>query len=766
MPAVRQTNFLGGEVAPALWGRTDLGLHAHGLRTCLNFFPSHHGMAVSRPGTLYCDDAKFQAEDRTQYEMVRLVPFSYADDSGALLVFGERYLRAYLLNADGSFILPYQEFVSPYSAVDLRELQWAQMGTMLVLTCPGYPPQQVSVTGTTFALAEWTTTRPETRFVRVENQNDATGYPMLVSPAPAGTLFVGDADHRPVEWEWRVTATLQDANGGLSESAAWPVTRFYDETTAGAFVMPTGNAVVLYPDRPVTLRRYTTSPGATYGGEYVVKAYNFYRGRGGIHGYVGSTAGMDFVDDGREPDFDFQPPTGQTPFLAKVGEQDRPNSIVFGEGRLIFGGTTFRPETLLMSAVGDIIGFDLPKASLSKDQALSLTLLGRRQERIRSLLSTRRLLVFTDSSVWVFGAEPLTLETMASARVEDDVGATALQPLLVSGAALWVRSKGRGVRALAPDSAGGLTGIDVSWHAQHLFQGGETTDSYGAAVTRQVVDWAYQEDPWGLVWAVRADGWLLSCTFGPDGHKAWARHWLSGQCLAVASVPRPGEDVVYVAVKRGEHVTLERLASRVRNDNGYDDVCTDGSKRHVIAMDEGITTLLADLQLPHLPDTDNLWVTAAGNAPVGPLRLVDGVIRWGATTPSTDGVDEVFESNLTGLDGVQYVVVTAGVGYHADLETLDVAGGEARTRQKTVRQVGFEVDNSKGLLVGQDAEHLTEWRQRKVTDSWLTPSMASELVVAPVSGTWDKGGRAYLRQALPLPVTVLGITREVELGGS
>ena len=47
-----------------------------------------------------------------------------------------------------------------------------------------------------------------------------------------------------------------------------------------------------------------------------------------------------------------------------------------------------------------------------------------------------------------------------------------------------------------------------------------------------------------------------------------------------------------------------------------------------------------------------------------------------------------------------------------------MAQGEARIKQKAVVKVAFEVSASKGLHVGPDFEHLTEWRQRTVADSY------------------------------------------------
>ena len=51
-----------------------------------------------------------------------------------------------------------------------------------------------------------------------------------------------------------------------------------------------------------------------------------------------------------------------------------------------------------------------------------------------------------------------------------------------------------------------------------------------------------------------------------------------------------------------------------------------------------------------------------------------------------------------------------------------------------------------------------------MSDSWSFPALASETFVVPVRGTYDRGARAVVRQSLPLPLTVLSVGREVDVG--
>ena len=111
-------------------------------------------------------------------------------------------------------------------------------------------------------------------------------------------------------------------------------------------------------------------------------------------------------------------------------------------------------------------------------------------------------------------------------------------------------------------------------------------------------------------------------------------------------------------------------------------------------------------------------------------------------------------SNVTGWVGLRY---------QPELETLDAVAGDLR--QKSVVKVGIEVSDSKGVYAGQDPSSLTQWTQRTLGAGYGVPSNASEVVEVVVQGRWDRSARVTLRQSLPLPLTVLGINREVDGGG-
>lgn len=778
MPYTRQTNFSGGELSPLLWGRTDLPLFAVGLRQAKNFFISRQGMAVSRPGTTFIRKAKST--------VARLIPFVQSDSVSYVLVMDANGTCYVISNGADTG----STFAHPYTASQLRDVRYAQVGDVMTLTHPSHAPRELRLQAGTWTLSTVDFTLVPTRFVDTLTPNQAvsTSNFRLVQEGTGYLVDSGAAKLR--EWRYMVSAVVREVGTMRTfETRAQLVTEYLANssliTSSGPggslYTLPADGRLALSSSHPLTLRRSYASD-ATYAGQYVVLGYNIFRGRGGLYGFVGSTVSFDFTDVGDEPDYRLQPPRGKDPFtyvesLPPYGSavNDWPGAVSFFEERRVFAGSGTRPGFLFFSASGSYRDFDDESLLPVATQALTYELAARRREKVRDLVHLRRLLAFTGASVWSVGGsggEPLSPETLPLVQVEDEVGAAGPSPLVVDGMALYVRAKGRGVRALVADDTGGFSPRDVSFHADHLFRG-ESQLLAGSTGARTIVEWAYQEDPWGVVWAVRDDGVLLSLTPMRDtGAFAWAQQESFGEqrvlvgdeptavtkatFTSVCVVPEGNEDGVYVLVRRNtnEPLYLERFNSRVAGVGPEVLAAVDSAKTYTNAgaYVEGDLPAYA----PHLAGWD-VYITGPDVEPMGPVTV-------GPTGTVT--LPRRVDANYTDpLTGVTSVLLYVGLPYQCDLELLDVVTTDSRAKQKTVVQVGFEVDNAVGLHLGQDADHLVEWRQRRVADSYGAIGAATELVVVPVNGKWDRAARAFLRQTLPAPVTVTGILREVDVGG-
>lgn len=779
MALVRQTNFLGGELDPKLWGRSDLGVYGRGTRRMRNFFPTHQGAAVSRPGSQFLGLAGGT--------VCRLIPF-IVDESNSLVVEMSagpgggnfRFWRNGVLvrTPDGSAVLT---VAHAYDYQFIYEVQFAQLGDVLTLTHKTYAPQELrrlTSDATTWSLTPVTFARLNPYFHDVPGQGvDVTLGPMVVVDGTHPLPPNDDATHTAREWIWLCTVVAQDlTTGALFETLPQQVTQYFNgfpiTGTNPASNLPNNN-VAVFPDRPVLLRRTTTTGIIGTPAGYTTwrpVAFNFYRGRGTLFGFVGQTLGRDFVDVGVDPDYTIQPPRGTDPFqvldaTGTVVGEDYPRACGFFQQRRAFSGGTKRPDTIEYSAVGDFYDFDPHPISVA-GEALNLTLASLRREEIRSMATMQRHMLLTRSSVWSLGGfagAPLDFDSQ-DARLESPIGATYLRPLIVDGSLLYAREKGFGVRALtyAPNRDG-FENADLSLNAQHLFTGSSSSNLAPFALPGDysLRGWAYQQDPWKLVWAVRNDGKLLSLTLDAANHvAAWAWHDTAGWFMDVVTIPEGSEDAVYLLTIRtiggGTVTAVERLTSRVQLNKNTDDCCTDCSASY-----NGAPALALTAVAPHLAGRTDVYVTGVGNDPVGPLTVaVDGTV----TLPKLPTANDKMQDDGTPDPAAVNVRLYIGLAYTPELELLDVAPGGARLQQKLVQEVALEVNGSRGLFAGQDFEHLKEWRQRTVKMAYGVPSDATDLIVITTTGSYDQHGRAAIRQAQPLPTTLVGVTRRLDGG--
>lgn len=796
MASVRQTSFASGELSRSIQGRTDLELFRHGARKLLNFVVNRQGAAVSRPGSRWAWDAK----DST----VVLVPFMLPGSSNArVLEFGNLYCRIY---DAGTWALAAGELVTPFTTSDLRLLQWAQAGNVLTVTCNTREPQEITIdtaSATIFPVRYGPPGEdlgdPPLQAVMPSIGGNPPAMPVLGAWQPT-SLFVIDAAHPPREWQYKVSTLVENnATGVVVETLPRDITEYSPgDASTGTITGPTAplpadNLLMLFSDAPIYI-----APG--YGAlippsvKWKTVEYVYYRGRGRLFGLIGSTqSNAYFADFADEPDYLTPPLRGESPF--DTGEY--PATVAYFQQRRALAGTRARGNTWWASAVGEFANYDEPVINWP-GQPLEATLLGEKRETIVSMVQIDHLFVLTDSAVWCIGRKevPLDYDTFPSVcRPVDKVGSLPIMPLVVDGTVLlYPRSEGRGLRALQP-TQDGVSGVDVSWHADHLFLG----------LNKTIVSWCYARDPWGVAWVVRDDGVLLSVTRSPDGNWAWAKHETENQqrspgdggdyYLSVCSVPHEVDgqgDVVFAAVVRGGVTRIERLVAsaydevpRYASDPDFDTNII-GSPQISYPLDSyvlaevnratGATNFtLSGKTLAHL-EGRYVWASCPGIEPLGPLLVTGGDVvippdSWGPELNEAGWVligspNGTFAAWVAaGRPGNPYSTFTAafGLAYTCDLGLLDAAPGTLN--QKSVVKVGFEVDNAQGIEVGEDFDHLVPWQQRRVVDAYAYPSAASTLADVNVKGTWNLAGRAVLRQAKPLSVTVLGITRELAPGG-
>jgi hypothetical protein len=119
-----------------------------------------------------------------------------------------------------------------------------------------------------------------------------------------------------------------------------------------------------------------------------------------------------------------------------------------------------------------------------------------------------------------------------------------------------------------------------------------------------------------------------------------------------------------------------------------------------------------------------------------------------------------------------YSHVVVGLRYDQDsvLETLDIdlgmlAGlGTVQGRRKTVTAVTLRLEQSREFLAGPDADHLVA--VKTVSSSFgAAPPLLSEPLRLALPPSWNSRGRVVIKPNGPVPLTILGIAPDIEIGG-
>jgi hypothetical protein len=228
--------------------------------------------------------------------------------------------------------------------------------------------------------------------------------------------------------------------------------------------------------------------------------------------------------------------------------------------RRVFGNTLNNPDTYFMSQPGAFKNFDSRIPTIASD-AITGSPWSLQVNGIQFfVVLPAGLGAFTGLSAWLLvgaGSFATNVQPISpSSQVAQPLAFTGCSPLLppikINYDVLYVTSKGSYYYDLPYQLYALSEPIDLTMFSSHLF------DNF----TIREHTWA--ETPFKLLWSVRSDGCLLSCTFLKQQQVAgWARHDTNGQFLSVASVVEPviatpelGDlltdkaDAVYFAVER------------------------------------------------------------------------------------------------------------------------------------------------------------------------------------------------------------------------
>jgi hypothetical protein len=428
----------------------------------------------------------------------------------------------------------------------------------------------------------------------------------------------------------------------------------------------------------------------------------------------------------------------------------------FFQQRLILAAAVNGPQTMNFSQPGSYFNYNISNP-IEPDDAIEVTLASGVLNEIQSLLPTAPgLIVFTDKASWLVNGGSLGSSISPSAIVanlQSANGANDVPPILNNYDILFIESKGSVVRDSTYNYyAQVFTGTDISVVSSHLFYG------------YQITEWAWAQEPFKLVWAIRNDGTMLTLTFAKEQEFiAWTHHDTQGLFQSVATGVEATEDsvgfldAIYTVVERvinGNTVKyIERVAERIFTNGVTDAWCVDAAIRY-----DGTATLAFQGAIQLAAAT----VIGLATDDLGNVTVITPFVM-----PTTGS----FTLPAPALPAVGYTRVTIGLPFLPQLQTLPIDTGEPtiQGKMKKISAVTVRVTDTLGLQIGSDFNNLVNMKDLIVGQ---VGSSTNQVVTNLVDGDaqqivdpkWATQGQFCIQQSLPYPATITGVMPELTVG--
>lgn len=684
-------------------------------------------------------------------------------------------------NASFWYLIPSTayEIPNPYAEADLFDIHYVQSADVMTLVHPNYAPRELRRLGAT----TWTLSTIN------------FGSPIAAPTGVTVTAYIPtSASVNPDTYEtmsYVVTAVASDEIG---------------ESVASSVATVSNNIFV-------TGATNTISWGAVSG----AARYRVYKQLGGLYGYIGSTTTTSIVDNNIAPDLSVTPPIYDNEF---VSAGNYPGAVSYFEQRRCFAGTTNEPQKIWMTKSGteSNLSYGLP---IRDDDRIEFRVAAREANTIRHIVPLTQLLLLTGSAEWrvsSLNSDEITPTTI-SVRPQSYIGASNVQPVIINNALVYCAARGGHVRELGYNwQANGFITNDLSIRSANLFDSFQISDMAFAKAPLQMI-WFVSTS--GLLLGLT---YVPEQQIG-----AWHKHQTDGTFESCAVVAEGVEDRLYVVVKRTiGGVTkryIERMASRHFESisdaffvdsgatfNGTNTTAT------TVTVSGGTTwgpadllTITASSAIFTFPGTSDVGdaivlTDAAGNKyrltirsttsttvaqarvdntlpvalrntainaysfarnVIGGLTWLEGktvsVLADGAVQPQ-----KVVTSGSITIDRAS-TIVHIGLPIEADLQSLPLAmgidNGMGQGRYKNVNKAWLRVFQSSGIFIGPDENNLVEAKQRTTEPYGTPPALKTQEIQIMLTPSWLDSGQVFVRQSDPLPLTIVGMTLEVAIGG-
>ena len=646
-----QTNFTTGEIDPLLTSRIDINQYYNGLDKARNVLIQPQGGVVRRPGLEYVDTIPSAANPQNG---CRLVPFEFSTSQSYMLLFvnNRMYIYKNKVLVTNINASGNDYLTTTISSSYITFMDYAQSADTLIVVHEDMQPKQI-----TRGASDSTWTISDITFEYI--------------PQYAFTISTTNGSHNLTPSEVDGNITISTSGGTFSASDVGQYVEANDGIGRARIVNFVSSSEV---DAIVEIPFFNTDAIA---------------------------AGSWFVERGYEDTWS--------------ASKGWPRTVTFHQGRLYFGGSKSRPNTIFASRVARF--FDFNPGETLDDDAIVATLATDSVNAITGLFAGRDLQIFTKGGEFFISQaslDPITPNNIVVSTATRRGAKEGIKPVGAESGTLFIQRAGKALREfLFSDVELSYISNNISLLSSHLLKSPSDMALRKATSTD--------------------DGDLLLIVNGQDGSLA-TYSILRGQnviapslCTVDGTFEKVAVDVdtIYFVVKRTINGSTVYYIEAFNDDN-----TTDSNVLLIGASLPGTTTVTG---LNHL---EGKTVKV----------IVDDVMQN----------EKVVSSGQIIIDSVPTAYIEIGLDYIPEIKTLPVelklSSGNIIAQRKRIVEATANMYLTQNLtLNGNDfiftaGEFYTGLKRRK-----------------PMLG-YDKKGQMTFSQSEPLFFTLLGIEFKVSVG--
>jgi hypothetical protein len=441
-----QTNFTSGELDPKLQGRIDIKHYYNGADRFRNAVAIPQGGARRRGGLEYIADVPDNGSGNPS--KTRLEPFQFSTITRYLLLFAHETIVVYKDGVEQTTV------TTPYGEDDLALIDTAQSFDTMIIVHPDYAPRKLTRTSDT----SWTLST-------ITFSTDRVGSGVF--PIPQHDFGAGTGGQNEIQ---RIEF-VGDWNGETQDD--WVLSLAGERTRTYAWANSDNATNADNIEQALRDLPNTSDTGIT------------------VSNVGGGVFDIEFGgDDGKQiwpllDVFSFNTALAISANREQLGlpegedawSNDRgwPQTVVFHQQRLWFGGTPSLPDNLWGSRIGLFFDFSTDPEDPLPDDAIDVTIESDEVAAIRALVSGLHLQIFTQSNeLWVPTStqQAITPQNIQVREATQHGIKAGVDPIQVSGATMFVQREGSTMREFIFNEVDQrYNALSISLLASHLFRG-------------------------------------------------------------------------------------------------------------------------------------------------------------------------------------------------------------------------------------------------------------------------------------------------------